>query len=99
MLDDGKELTVRRAFRAAEFWLILVTAVAATFGVAWWVAVPLATLGLSISSLPKYFEMWPRAAARVRASSSAWCRAGCGFNGSCRTDASVRGWLRATPRI
>lgn len=59
-MDDGEPMTFRGALRAPEFWLMLVTAFAGVFGVAWWVAVPLATLGLSISSLPKYFAMLPR---------------------------------------
>jgi hypothetical protein len=68
MTDDGEPLTFRRALRAPEFWLLLVTGVAGTAGVAWWVAVPLATAGLSISSLPKYIELWPR----VRAVGAEW---------------------------
>ena len=57
--DDDKPLTVRRALRAPEFWLLFVASIAATCGVVWWVVVPLATAGLSISSLPKYVELWP----------------------------------------
>ena len=30
-------------------------------GVRWWVVVPLTVAGLTISSLPKYIELWPRA--------------------------------------
>ena len=41
MDEDGKPLTVRRALRAAEFWLLLVAAIAAVFRVPWWVTVPL----------------------------------------------------------
>jgi hypothetical protein len=44
-----------------EFWLLLVAALASTFGLAWWMAVPLTLAGLSISSLPKYAELLPRA--------------------------------------
>jgi hypothetical protein len=55
--EDGKPLTVRRALRAAEFWLLLVAAMAAVFRVPWWVTVPLVMGGLSISSLPKYVEL------------------------------------------
>jgi hypothetical protein len=61
--EDGKPLTVWRALRAAEFWLLLVAAMAAVFQVPWWVTVPLVMGGLSISSLPKYIELWPRARA------------------------------------
>ena len=46
-----------------EFWLLLVAALASVLGVAWWVALPLTVAGLSISSLPKYVELWPRARA------------------------------------
>jgi hypothetical protein len=61
--EDGKPLTVWRALRAAEFWLLLVAAMAAVFRVPWWVTVPLVMVGLSISSMPKYLELWPRARA------------------------------------
>ena len=53
-------LTFRRALRSPEYWLLVVTTLAATFGVPWWIAVPLAVAGLSISSLPQYVELWPR---------------------------------------
>jgi hypothetical protein len=52
-----KAMTLRRALRMPEYWLLLVTALAGCLGVAWWIAVPLATAGLSISSLPKYVEL------------------------------------------
>lgn len=68
MDDDRNEMTLRRALRSPEFWLLVVTTLAACFGVAWWVAVPLAIAGLSISSLPKYVELWPR----VRAIGAEW---------------------------
>ena len=66
--EDDKALTFRRALRAPEFWLLLVTSFAAVGGVAWWIVVPLATAGLCISSLPKYVELWPR----VRAAGAEW---------------------------
>ena len=59
--DDQEALTLRRAFRAPEFWLLLVASVAATSGLAWWVTVPLVVTGLSIVSMPKYVALWPRA--------------------------------------
>ena len=68
--DDDRPLTFRRALRMPEYWLLLVTALAGCLGVAWWIAVPLATAGLSISSLPKYAELWPR----VRAVGAEWER-------------------------
>jgi hypothetical protein len=61
--DDDKPVTLWRALRAPEFWLLLVAAIAAVFRVPWCVTVPLVMLGLSISSLPKYIELWPRARA------------------------------------
>jgi hypothetical protein len=66
--DDDKPLTFLRALRAAEFWVLLITALSATCGVPWWVVLPLATAGLSISSLPKYVELWPR----LRAAGAEW---------------------------
>jgi len=67
-VDDDEPLTLRRALRGPEFWLLVATGLAGTFGVPWWLAVPLATIGLSISSLPKYLAMWPR----VRAVGAEW---------------------------
>jgi hypothetical protein len=66
--DDDKPMTFRRALRMPEYWLLVITALAGCLGVAWWIAVPLATAGLSISSLPKYAELWPR----VRAVGAEW---------------------------
>jgi hypothetical protein len=51
-----------------EYWLLVVTALAGAFGMRWWIAVPLAAAGLSISSLPKYVELWPR----MRAAGAEW---------------------------
>ena len=78
MDEDGKPLTVWRALRAAEFWLLLVAAIAAVFRVPWWVTVPLVMGGLSISSLPKYVELWPRARA-VGAELEWWKTVGLSF--------------------
>ena|ERR1700733_4471216 len=61
MDDDVKRLTLWRALRAAEFWALIVTAVAGMAGGAWWVFIPLCVLALAISSLPKYWQLWPRA--------------------------------------
>ena len=58
MEDDRKP---QRAWRAPEFWLLLVACIASTVGVTGWVVIPLTLAGLSISSLPKYIELWPRA--------------------------------------
>ena len=59
--DDERPPTFRRALRDPAFWLLLVTVVAGVAGMAWWIALPLAVAGLSISSLPKYISLWPRA--------------------------------------
>ena len=64
-------MTFRRAVRAPEFWLFLATALAGCLGMEWWIAVPLATAGLSISSMPKYVELWPRVRA-VGAEREGW---------------------------
>ena len=63
MGDKGDEqpLTLRRAFRAPEFWLLVVASVVAVAGVPWWMTVPLVVVGLSIVSMPKYVALWPRA--------------------------------------
>jgi len=61
MGDPGGRLTFRRALRAPEFWLLVTASLAATGGVQAWVAVPLTLAGLSITSLPKYAALWPRA--------------------------------------
>jgi hypothetical protein len=58
---DDQPLTLRRALRAPEFWLLLVASAVATAGVAWWVTVPLVVAGLSVVSMPKYVGLWPRA--------------------------------------
>ena len=50
-----------RFLREPELWLLLVAAIASSFGRAVWIVVPLTLVGLSISSLPKYIELWPRA--------------------------------------
>ena len=61
--DPRKALTLRRALRSPEFWLLLAAALVSTFGVSGWIVLPLTTAGLSISSLPKYVDLWPRARA------------------------------------
>ncbi len=58
---DDEPLTLRRALCAPEFWLLIAAAMSAMGGVAWWVVVPLTMAGMSMSSLPKYIELWPRA--------------------------------------
>ena len=62
-MDDDNPLSFRRALRAPEYWLLFAGALSAMWGVPWWVVVPLTMAGLSISSLPKYIELWPRARA------------------------------------
>jgi hypothetical protein len=61
MDDNGKPFGFWRALGDAEFWLLLATAASGGLGLAWWVGVPLSVAGLSISSLPKYVHLWPKA--------------------------------------
>jgi ABC-type sulfate transport system permease component len=60
---SGQANKARRFWREPEFWLLVVAALASTLGLAVWIVVPLTAAGLSISSLPKYIELWPRARA------------------------------------
>lgn len=60
-MNDDAPMTFRRALRASEFWLLVVAATAAMSGVPWWVTVPLVVAALSVSSLPKYTDLWSRA--------------------------------------
>ena len=60
MIDEGKR-KFWRDVRAPEYWLLVVSAVAATCGVPWWVVIPLGMAGLSIFALPKDVALWPRA--------------------------------------
>jgi hypothetical protein len=54
LLDgDDRPLTVRRALRSPEFYLLLVGCVAAVAGIGVWIVVPMLVAGLSISPLPK----------------------------------------------
>ena len=68
MEEGGKP---QRAWRAPEFWLLLAACFVSMVGVTGWVVVPLTLAGLSISSLPKYIELWPRAE-RVGAEGEWW---------------------------
>ena len=65
MGDEGRPaaMTFRRAVRAPEFWLLVVATLAAAGGLGAWIVLPLTVAGLSISSLPKYIALWPRARA------------------------------------
>jgi hypothetical protein len=63
MSDDDRPLTFLRALRAAEFWLLLVTAIAAGCGVSAQITIPATIAGLLISSLPKYVPLRARAKA------------------------------------
>ena len=47
--DEQEPLTLRRALRAPEFWLLLVASLAATVGVAWWVTVPLVVMPVAVT--------------------------------------------------
>ena len=58
--EDHEAMTFRRALCAPEFWLLVVTGFCAAAGLAWWIVLPLSVAGLSISSLPKYVQLWSR---------------------------------------
>ena len=45
----------------SPFVLIFAAAIGGFAGGSWWVFIPLCVAGLSIVSLPKYLELWPRA--------------------------------------
>jgi hypothetical protein len=60
-VDQVLRMSFLRAFVKAEFWLLVLTAAAGQMGLAWWVCVPLCLAGLSVSSLPKYVQLWPKA--------------------------------------
>ena len=60
---DTKPLTMLAAMKAAEFWLLLVAAMAAGIGVSAAITIPATMAGLLISSLPKYDPLYPRAKA------------------------------------
>jgi hypothetical protein len=62
-MRDGAPMTFARALRSAEYWLLVIAAIAAVAGLAWWIVLPLTVAGLSISSLPKYLESYGRARA------------------------------------
>lgn len=62
MQDDGSApLTFGRAFRSAEYWLLLTAALVAGFGVTAWLTIPATMAGLLLSSLPKYGPLYARA--------------------------------------
>lgn len=64
MIDpDNTPTTFRAALCSAEYWLLLVAALAAGFGVTAAITVPAVMAGLLISSLPKYSALYPRAKA------------------------------------
>lgn len=60
---DETPTTFRAALFAAEFWLLLVAALAAGFGVTALITVPAVMTGLLISSLPTYVPLYSRAKA------------------------------------
>lgn len=62
-VDDDVSSTPRSALCAAEFWLLLVVALSAGFGMSAWITIPACMAGLLISSLPKYVPLYARAKA------------------------------------
>ena len=61
MNDNEPDTGWLKSFRQPEYWLLLVTAAGGCVTRAWWVVIPLCVAGLSISALPKYIKLWPRA--------------------------------------
>ena len=49
-----------RAADGASFVLIASVMLAGIGNGAWWIFIPLGVAGLSIVSLPKYLDLWPR---------------------------------------
>jgi hypothetical protein len=70
--DGDRPLSIWRALRSPEFYLLLTACIAAVAGVSAWVVVPMLVAGLSISSLRKYMALWPRA--RHAGVEAAWWR-------------------------
>ena len=60
-VNEEEQETLRRWWRAPEYWLLVAAMLVSMLGVAWWIVVPLTLAGLSVSSLPKYIGLWPRA--------------------------------------
>jgi len=60
-VSEEEQDTLRRWWRAPEYWLLVAAMFVSMLGVAWWIVVPLTVAGLSVSSLPKYIGLWPRA--------------------------------------
>ena len=60
-MNDDDQMTFWRALLSPEFWLLLITALGASAALQWWIGLPLCVAGLSISALPKYIELWPKA--------------------------------------
>lgn len=71
MEPDDRPMTFRAALRSAEYWLLLVAALAAGFGVWAAITIPATMAGLLISSLPKYVPLHARAKS-VGATSMFW---------------------------
>ena len=57
-VSEEEQDTLRRWWRAPEYWLLVAAMFVSMLGVAWWIVVPLTVAGLSVSSLPKYIGLW-----------------------------------------
>ena len=69
-VGDDESLTFRRALRCPEYRLLIAGAACAMVGVSAWVVMPLLMAALSVASLPKYIELWPKA--RAAGAARAW---------------------------
>ena len=68
---DATPTTFRDALRASEFWMLLITALSAGFGLSAAITIPACMAGLLISSLPKYAALHEPAKA-AGASATFW---------------------------
>lgn len=83
--------TMRSTLKQPEFWLLLVGMTGAMLGVSFWVVVPLMAAGLSISSLPKYVALWPRA--RAAGGQGMWWRTVALSTGNTVVTSLLSAWL------
>ena len=59
--EEEKLFSLRRATRSPEFWLFVVAGIVSTYDVSASIVIPLVMVGLTSASLPKHFELWPKA--------------------------------------
>jgi hypothetical protein len=62
-MDDQRSPIFGRPLRSPEFWLLAVSAAVAAAGLDAATTIPFSLAGLTLSSMPKYIALWPRARA------------------------------------